>query len=176
MSAAAYIKALCTGIRSTEDANARKLAKKNKNAIAAPSEPRQLNLFVASEFPKWQEETIQVLKDSWVEDRKAFVGDKDLLVSTGLVKDKRVMQFVAMIKKNVESVGAAALDRKLLFDELATLNVNLDYIRRELSVLKIEKVNLYRKEAISAGENDVIDLDVAKSDAALPGQPTYRLV
>jgi leucyl-tRNA synthetase len=92
------------------------------------------------------------------------------LISTGLAKNKSVMPFVAMIKKEVEKSGPSSMDRKLAFSELDALNINIDYLRRDLAMLKINKVEIVEKQAAAE------DPDLKKAELALPGQPTYRIL
>ena len=100
IAAAQYIRQIGSNIRSNEDVLAKKKAKKGAKA-AAPEEPtgdRTLRLYVATEFPDWQNEAIAVLKETWNSEKSAFEGDRELLAKKGLLKDKRIMPFVAMIK------------------------------------------------------------------------------
>jgi leucyl-tRNA synthetase len=86
---------LLSTIRSTEDAAAKRKAKKNKG-VASPAVPSVLSLYLADKFPKWQEDVIAILKNTF--DGKAFVGDIAAMKESGLLKDKRVMPFAAQIK------------------------------------------------------------------------------
>lgn len=61
-----------------------------------------------------------------------------------------------------------AFDRALLFNEYETLQVNIDNIRRDLYHFSVQKVNLVKQEDASIS-------DAAKSELALPGQPSYSL-
>ncbi|KAJ3168358.1 cytosolic leucyl tRNA synthetase [Geranomyces variabilis] len=180
LAAAAYIRGLGSKIRSAEDQAARKEKKKKSNAAAAaittptsPAEPR-LRLFVASSYPAWQDAAITILKSTYKDG--VFAGtEKQLLAAAGLMKNKAVMPFVAGIKSAVEADGPAAFERKLAFDEVATLESNLDFVRRELSVLKIKDVELVKAEEVKEDGKFAAE-DVRKADMATPSQPTYRIV
>lgn len=102
--------------------------------------------------------------------------EKQLLASRGLMKNKAVMPFVATQKQAVEARGPVAFDRKLGFDEMDTLQTNMDFIRRELSSLKVTEVQLVEKDAIVPGERGFDAQDVTKAESAVPGHPTYRLL
>ncbi|KAL2913766.1 cytosolic leucyl tRNA synthetase [Polyrhizophydium stewartii] len=179
LAAATYIRELGSKIRSAEDAAAKKKTKKGGKVEATPEPegPRTLRVYVATEFPEWQEQAMEILRQTWDDAAQKLNGtDKELLTKAGLIKDKRIMPFVAMIKKAVEASGKAALDRKLRFGELETLRVNLDFLRRDLLVLKVGKIELLHKEKLAVGTNGVDDEDIRKAEAALPGAPTYRIL
>jgi hypothetical protein len=72
-------------------------------------------------------------------------------------------------------LGRKALERTLPFNESETLQCNLDTIRRELGTLKISSIELYVKEDKNALEKLSED-DLKKAEAAIPGQPTYRIM
>jgi leucyl-tRNA synthetase len=171
LSAAEYIRALGSKIRSAEDAAAKKKKGKKATDVVAPEfADKTIRLYVATTFPDWQEDAINVLKKTYDATTGTFAGDRDLLISTGLVKNKSVMPFVAMIKKEVEKSGPSSMDRKLAFSELDALNINIDYLRRDLAMLKINKVEIVEKQAAAE------DPDLKKAELALPGQPTYRIL
>ncbi|KAI8829073.1 hypothetical protein BJ741DRAFT_397903 [Chytriomyces cf. hyalinus JEL632] len=165
---AEYVRDVVYRIRAAEDAAARKKNKKGgKEAAAPPADaPKTIRLYYASSFPAWQDAALEALKKTWV--NGAFTG-KEREVLGDLMKDKRVMPFIAMMKKTIETVGASGFDRRLEFQELETLKANADYIRRELVTMKITKVEFVAKEDVATEE------DVAKADTAVPGVPTYRL-
>jgi leucyl-tRNA synthetase len=93
---AAYVKQLVSNIRSVDDAANKKKLKKNKGKLLDPPSPGELVLYVADVFPKWQEDVIAILKNCF--NGKAFAGEREALAADGLIKDKRVMPFVASIK------------------------------------------------------------------------------
>ncbi|KAJ3179837.1 cytosolic leucyl tRNA synthetase [Geranomyces variabilis] len=179
LAAAAYIRGLGSKIRSAEDQVARKEKKKKGNAAAtpaaaSPTEPR-LRLFVACSYPAWQDAAITILKSTYKDG--VFAGtEKQLLAAAGLMKNKAVMPFVAGIKSAVEANGPTAFERKLAFDEVATLESNLDFVRRELSVLKIKDVELIKAEEVKEEAGKFAAEDIRKADMATPSQPTYRIV
>ncbi|KAJ3020117.1 cytosolic leucyl tRNA synthetase [Thoreauomyces humboldtii] len=175
LSAASYIRGLGSKIRSAEDQAARKKKKGTAAASpAAPTGPPKLHLFVASAYPAWQDQAIQLLKTTYDESTKTFSNqEKQLLAQAGLMKNKMAMPFVASIKQAVDNNGPSAFDRSLGFDEMETLENNVDFVRRELAILKVGEVKLIKAETV--GE-DADELDKRKADMAVPGHPTYRLV
>ncbi|KAI9015178.1 hypothetical protein BC832DRAFT_194924 [Gaertneriomyces semiglobifer] len=174
--AASYVRNLVGKIRSTEDrATARNKKKGSKEAASEEKDKTKLRLFIASTYPAWQEECIEVLKTTWDESQQKFTNSEvQALSARGLMKNKAVMPFVKTMKQAVEARGPVAFDRKLTFDELQTMKQNLDYIRRELASIKIQEVEVVMKEDVKeeGWEKD----DLKKAEGSLPGAPTYRLV
>ncbi|KAI8819678.1 uncharacterized protein EV422DRAFT_533886 [Fimicolochytrium jonesii] len=178
LSAATYIRSLASKIRSAEDQVARKKQKKGSAADGAAEKQGVLRLFVASAFPKWQDEAVAILKTTYDEKTKTFSNtEKPLLASTPLIKNKQVMPFIASIKQSVtQSQSSAAFNRKLDFDEWEVLQRNLDYIRREVAVLKVKEVKVFKAEDVKAGQDGFEAEDVKKAELSVPGQLTYRIV
>ncbi|KAH6579719.1 hypothetical protein BASA61_010062 [Batrachochytrium salamandrivorans] len=179
LAAATYVRELGSKIRSADDAAAKKRSKKGGKPDVVPesSGPKTLHLYIATKFPDWQEQVMAILKETWDESAGVLNGqEKELLAKAGLLKDKRVMPFAALIKKTVEVSGRSALDRTLPFLEMDTLSANLDFLRRDLIVLKVGSIRLMQKESLVIGVDGVDEEDIRKADAALPGAPTYRVL
>lgn len=90
-----YLRALLDNIRSAE-ANAAKKKAKGKDASAFdPSKPKGVRIFVARDFPAWQESCIDVLKEQYqASSSNIQMADvKTALVAKGLLKEKRAMPF-----------------------------------------------------------------------------------
>ena len=169
IAASNYIRSLTTHIRATEElANKRK---KKKQAVDEIQGPQKLELYVADKFPDWQTQAIEVLKETWTAAKGFDDTEVQKLKERGLLKNKKIMPFVAIIKKNASEKGPSAFDRNLLFDEHQVLDQNLDLLRRELVKLKISKVIVR-----NAGECE----DAAKKEkveaASEPGQPAFFTV
>ena len=99
ISAAHYVRGISSGIRSAEDIVARKKSKRGETADV--QQPKVLKLYMAKAYPIWQESVLEVLKTCWDPIKKELNGtERSLLIEKGLVKDKRVMPFVAMFKVN----------------------------------------------------------------------------
>ncbi|KAJ3049540.1 cytosolic leucyl tRNA synthetase [Rhizophlyctis rosea] len=178
LAAAEYVRGLGSRIRSAEDAAAKKAAKKGGKGAAAPAAEegatKTLRLYVANSFPEWQDEAVAILRDAWDGEKKGFTGkEKEVLAKKGLMKNKAVMPFVMTMKQSVEANGSSAFDRKLPFDEVAILNLNLEFVRREVAALKVTKVDIVRKEEIKEGGDAE---DVKKAEGSVPGVPTYRIL
>lgn len=59
-----YVRDLVGKIRSTEEAAARKKAKKG-TAVAGPVTDKRMTVYVAQDFPQWQKTALSVLKECW---------------------------------------------------------------------------------------------------------------
>ncbi len=65
-----------------------------------PKKPKAVRIYVATKFPEWQDQCVDVVKrcyvkeDGKVDDKKV----KQLLAENGLIKDKRGMPFIQAFK------------------------------------------------------------------------------
>lgn len=159
-----------------------KPAKKKKgNQVSKP--PSSVTISVCKEAPEWQKVVVDYLRncfdgEAWHTlkekngDNEAewwkFPSDTPKKIAAALPaeqkKNKKVMPFVAMVRKEVEKQGAVALDRTLKFDEREVLEENSDAIRMQLSTFGISEVNI-----ADAGESAEISSD------AVPGAPAFQL-
>ena len=89
-------------MRDAELAIAKRKAKKGgpTEGVYDPNRPKGLNIFVASSFPPWQDQSVAIAQGAYdattgtIDDGKV----KDELTKLGLLKDKRVMPFIQMLK------------------------------------------------------------------------------
>lgn len=162
LESALYLKTLLSTIRSTEDSIAKRKTKKNKG-ITVPVVPSEITIYVAKEFPDWQEKVMKILQLH--HNGKEFSGDIAALKDSGLIKDKRVMPFASQIKKRVDMEGVSAFNRDILFPEFEVLDINRDYIKRDLYALQITNVKIVDS---SEAKNEI-------GEAAVPGSPTYSI-
>jgi len=67
-----------------------------------PTKPKAIRIYVATQFPKWQDQCVDSVKQSYVkdEDRVDDPKVKQLLIESGLIKDKRAMPFIQLFKVN----------------------------------------------------------------------------
>eukprot|EP00178_Gracilaria_changii_P008767 TRINITY_DN2628_c0_g1_i1.p1 TRINITY_DN2628_c0_g1~~TRINITY_DN2628_c0_g1_i1.p1 ORF type:complete len:1091 (-),score=189.75 TRINITY_DN2628_c0_g1_i1:3691-6963(-) len=160
-----------------------KPAKKKKNT-APPKKPSKVTIYVCKEIPKWQQIVINFLKDNfdsetWESSRKnnpkdpkawwTYPSDTPKKVVSSLPpeekKNKKLMPFLAMIRKEVETDGAGALDRTLKFDEREVLSQNLELIKSQLSAFGISSVDT----------DDSSNAPDTSSGDAVPGAPMFVL-
>ncbi|KAJ3114345.1 cytosolic leucyl tRNA synthetase [Phlyctochytrium bullatum] len=168
LAAAEYVRDCVYRIRSAEDAAQKKRSKKGKDATIPTDSPRTLHVFWAKSFPAWQDECMAALRKTFDQKSRAFNGKERDELSDALKKDKRVMPFLALMKKTVAEQGPTALDRRVPFDEGETLSINQDYIRRDLSNLKITKIIIMENTSAQSAE------DKTAAETAVPLNPSYR--
>lgn len=161
-----------------------KPAKKKKNAAPLPKS-KKVAIYVCKEIPEWQQIVMTYLRENfdetaWKAARDAnpkneklwwkYASDTPKKVA-GMMppeqkKNKKLMPFLAMVRKEVELGGASALDRTLKFDETNALIENLDIVQRQLETFGIEEVRV--DESSNAGGN-------SSSADAVPGYPVFQL-
>eukprot|EP00737_Agarophyton_chilense_P001944 gb/GEZJ01002198.1/.p1 GENE.gb/GEZJ01002198.1/~~gb/GEZJ01002198.1/.p1 ORF type:complete len:1102 (+),score=188.61 gb/GEZJ01002198.1/:2938-6243(+) len=160
-----------------------KPAKKKKNA-APPKKPSKVTIFTCKDVPKWQQVVTDFLKENfdkeaWELSRKenprdskawwTYPADTPKRVVGSLPpsekKNKKLMPFLAMVRKEVETSGPSALDRTLKFNEQEVLTENLEQIRSQLSTFGIT--------AVDAGDSS--NAPSTSSGDAVPGAPIFAL-
>ncbi|KAJ2220697.1 cytosolic leucyl tRNA synthetase, partial [Coemansia sp. RSA 518] len=105
-------------VRSARDAeiSLQKRSKKGGKSVSAGvdlTKPKALDMYVAHEFPAWQEDVIGALRANFDAATGKF-DDKQVLAALGakgMLKNKKVMPFAQEIKKRVVLTGAKAFDR-----------------------------------------------------------------
>lgn len=163
-----------------------KPAKKKKGGSNQPEKKAsQVSIFVCKEMPEWQRITVDFFRDhfdeeSWRKSREEwpsdeskwwkFPSDTPKRVAAALPadqkKNKKVMPFVATVRRDVESKGMSALDQTLPFDEKDVLRENVDTMTAQLSTFGISQVTIEDSE-VGGGNNGGAD--------ALPGSPSFLL-
>lgn len=110
--AGAYMRALVKNVRDAELTLLKKLdkakGKKSNNNNSGPppfdpKKPRALRVYVATQFPEWQDVCVQAVQAAWTSET-ARVDDakvRAVLMERGLIKDKRAMPFVQLFKVRV---------------------------------------------------------------------------
>jgi len=163
--ASSYIRDLIRDIR-VDEQNAQK---KKKKGPAINLTSKNAKLFVALKYPEWQDESVAILKECWDEESKSFVkNEKEALAKKGLLKNKKVMPFIAALKKNVINNGSHAFDRRLDFEEMDVLEENKKLILRSLNLENLTIINNH--EVIE--ENSTPE-EVRKASMAVPGKPMF---
>jgi len=116
-----YMRGVVDSIRSAEALLTRKKGKGKAAGAYDPALPKSARVFVAKDFPEWQNKCVEIIKTVWDEETRK-VDDaklKDELVKAGLIKDKKAMPFVQTFKvgfglvwyESVETDGAATAHR-----------------------------------------------------------------
>ncbi|KAH7731926.1 leucine--tRNA ligase [Aphelenchoides avenae] len=107
-------------------------------------EPTQGTVYIASRYPSWQAEVLDILEQLYRENGNDFPENKliaqRLSASESLKKlAKKTMPFVQLIKDNVKQHGIDAISQTCPFDQREVLENALDYIQYTLA---LEKLNL----------------------------------
>jgi leucyl-tRNA synthetase len=106
--AASYMRGVTKMMRDAE-ASLVKMLSRNKGKAPItfdPKKPKSVRIYVATEFPEWQNECVDIVKQAYdangdkVDDSKV----KDLLIQKGMIKDKRAMPFIQMFKVGITIV------------------------------------------------------------------------
>ena len=96
-----YQKAVLDGFRSAEATMSKRKGKaKASGAVYDPSKPKSARVFVATEFPEWQNKCVELVQSCW-DEASNTVDDAKLkgeMEKAGLIKDKRAMPFSQTFK------------------------------------------------------------------------------
>ncbi|EMD35016.1 hypothetical protein CERSUDRAFT_116529 [Gelatoporia subvermispora B] len=171
--AAAYMRGTIKTMRDAELALLKKMNKGRQGQAAYdPKKPRAVRIFVATAFPAWQDQCVQIVKEAYapeagkVDDAKV----KQLLIDQGLIKDKRAMPFIQLFKKRIGQFGAETVFRRTLpFSEVTVLQVILPYLKKTL--------NLVDAEVMLASDtlaSDRADFNKMIVESAEPGNPAFE--
>ncbi|CAI2172928.1 4836_t:CDS:10 [Funneliformis geosporum] len=162
LEATEYVRKIVKSVRDLEIASQKK-KKKGKGENFDPSKPKSLKLFVATQFPEWQDFTVEVVKQNYDEQNKTYddVKIREVLAERGILKNKKTMPFVQEFKKRVDKLGTIAFNRALLFNEYDTLNMAKDFIQKSLGY---DKVDILRCDEAADDEKIAVEI-------AVPGEP-----
>lgn len=182
IASAAYLNETISRIRVAILKPAKKKKGKNDPLTTKTS---KVTIFVCKEIPEWQEIVLTFLRENfneeaWEESRKSapsdektwwkYPSDTPKKVAAEMPpdqkKNKKLMPYLAMVRKEVESRGRVGLDRALKFDETKVLNENLEIVRSQLETFGIRSVRV--DKAANAP-------NAASSTDAVPGTPIFLL-
>jgi leucyl-tRNA synthetase len=95
-----YMRGVVDSIRSAEAQLSKKKTKGKTAGAYDPSKPKAARVYVAAEFPEWQNKCVEVVRK--VYDEQTGKVDEAALkkesVAAGLVKDKKAMPFIQLFK------------------------------------------------------------------------------
>lgn len=175
-----YVKGTTSNITSAEAQASKKMAK-GKTAAFDPRKPKRLTIFVAADWPAWQDKYVEMVRQLLEQNKIADGPGSDKELNTQVAKTagkgpemKKAVPFAKGLKSQVVAAGAAGGgldkqkavldDRKLPFDEVALLQ------SMEKGLIKTtgcrEVVIVQVKEAEMAGLP-------ALAENAVPGQPAF---
>lgn len=175
-----YVRTTTSNITSAEGQQVKKLAK-GKTLAFDPKQPKRLSIFVAAAFPAWQDRYLELVRQSF---KKLGVVDVKALSKDIAKPDmKKAMPFVQGLKRRLDGDAEKhedVFDRKLPFDERATLAAMVPALKQ--TVPKLEVVEIVAvKEGEKTGEVVGGDAQVGAvkealppvAEQAVPGAPTF---
>ncbi|KAF9529079.1 hypothetical protein CPB83DRAFT_893789 [Crepidotus variabilis] len=177
--AGAYMRGTIKTIRDAEANLLKAVAKaKSKKGAAVkedqfdPKKTKAVRIYVATQFPDWQNNCVDVVKQSYskeddkVDDAKV----KQLLAESGLIKDKKAMPFIQTFKKRMVQYGAeTAFRRTLPFSESAVLSELLPYLKKTLNLK-----DAYVFSVEEARQKEAEGFSKAIIDTSEPGTPAFE--
>lgn len=132
-------------IQLTKPAKGKAVAKEPQNGNgAAPSKASHATIFVAKNFPQWQEIILATLKEGYETSASRQLPDnKEIAAKLSKVPElkkymKKVMPFAEMRKQMFLKQGAAVFEQTSSFDEMQVLQENIAYIRLAIDVDNVE--------------------------------------
>ena len=118
--------------------------KKKGKAIIPNETPNHMTIFVAKDYPKWQEVTLNHLKSNYNPSSDPPFPENQVILqqlkTMAEVKPmlKKVMPFVAFVKSQVKEKGPSVLESHLAFIESEVFEQNRGYILRSLDLDSLE--------------------------------------
>ncbi|OCT48199.1 Leucine--tRNA ligase, cytoplasmic [Cladophialophora carrionii] len=164
-----YVKTTSSNITSAEAQAAKKMAK-GRSAAFDPRKPKRITIFVAKNFPAWQDKYVelvrQALENSTLDDDKAINGQVAKLGKGPEMK--KAMPFVQALKKRLLVQGEAkeaVFERKLPFDEV-------DILREMRRGLMMKTTGCKEVKIVEVGDDNRDGLP-SVVEHAVPGQPSF---
>ena len=102
-----YMRGVIDNMRSAEAALLKR-SKKGQQGAYDPSKERAVKVFVASRFPAWQDQCVEIVKSAWNGKEVDDVKVRAELAKAGLAqdkKDKRTMPFIQAFKVRLRSLS-----------------------------------------------------------------------
>ena len=162
-------------------ADAAQLRKKAKAKVDGPhlKQARRLSIFVAANFPAWQEKYIDILRIFWNDQEKTF-DEAGLMAEMKKVAGpelKKAMPFVQTLKRRLLAgeQAEAVFQRHLAFDELKTLEQLAAGIKKVagLKELVIIEVDGAGNGVTYPEQQQVKDLPQC-AEGSVPGVPSFN--
>ncbi|KAI1339979.1 hypothetical protein F5Y15DRAFT_381030 [Xylariaceae sp. FL0016] len=172
-----YVRTTASNVNSAESTQMKKKAK-GKEMAFDPKKPKKLTVFATDKFPAWQEKYIDLLRGVWDPATKSLGNEKELSGKIGKMGEmKKAMPFVQGLKRRLQAgePAEAVLERKLAFDELATLQAMLPGLQRTagLQVVEIVQVEEGGKKGKVVGDGSEKENLPPQAENAVPGTPTF---
>lgn len=154
-------------------------SKKGKVNVTSQNKPTVGLIFVNEQYDGWKRECLNILRDKFDSENCTFAPDQEILKAlqqSSIGKEgnfkqtqKLCMPFMRFKKDEVAAVGVQALDLNLPFGEMKVLVENLELIKRQLGLEKVEVLSPTDPDAIAkVGPN----ASLLKQNPPSPGNPT----
>ncbi|XP_063989407.1 leucine--tRNA ligase, cytoplasmic [Diachasmimorpha longicaudata] len=116
---------------------------KGKTEVTLVEKPNHGTIWVAKSFPTWQSIVLTTMKDLWKKNGNTMPENKAIAAELGTKGElkkymKRVMPFVQTTREKMESLGIAALNLTLDFDEAEVLRGSLEYLKSTLDLDEVD--------------------------------------
>ncbi|KAK2465536.1 hypothetical protein APHAL10511_002428 [Amanita phalloides] len=177
--ATSYMRGVTKMMRDAEASLLRALSKSKGKGPATfdPKKPKSVRIYVAIEFPEWQNICVDIVKEAYnvKEDQVDDAKVKELLIQKGLIKDKRAMPFIQAFKKRMAQYGAStAFRRALPFSETQVLTEIIPYLKKTLGLVDAEVLSVVE----ARGRQGEAGITKTIIDTSEPGSPAieYRNV
>lgn len=171
-----YVRTTTSNITSAEGQQVKKLAK-GKNVAFDPKKDKKLTIFAAEAFPVWQDKYLELVRQKFEE-----LGLVDVKVITKEVAKpdmKKAMPFIQGLKRRLDGGEKAGevFDRRLPFDEVATLKEMVPGLQQQVTKLKVvEIIGVKEGEKVGKvlfGAGETKDNLPPNAESAVPGAPTF---
>ncbi|KAK9450437.1 uncharacterized protein V1518DRAFT_413846 [Limtongia smithiae] len=175
-----YVRSVSRSIRETEGANIKK-QKKGKPVTFDPKKDTKLTLYIALQFPQWQEKYLDLVRESF--DGLSLKFAPELTSKVQKLGDmKRSMPFVNHLKYRLtggQESPEVVFNRKLVFDEVEIVKQTIPILQRGIGSAVVEAFVVSEGEAEAANivTGEKVPIAYPKdADAAVPGTPGISLV
>ncbi|RWS07474.1 leucine--tRNA ligase: cytoplasmic-like protein, partial [Dinothrombium tinctorium] len=110
---------------------------KQKNDVV--QKPSHATIYVAKQFPPWQNIILQTLRDLYIKNGNVLPDNKVIAQKLGQIADlkkfmKKVMPFAEMRKRLLQTQGESVFNQTTCFDEFEVLKENIEYLKNTLEV------------------------------------------
>ena len=149
---------------------------KGKGTTYDPKKPKKLSIYVALNFPSWQDKYVDLVRESF--DKVTLsVNDKELNATVAKMGEmKKAMPFVQALKKKLATEAPGAVfERKLPFSEVETLQQIVPTLKRTTGCKEVVVVIV--EEGGKSGKTlagDVIEGLPPMAEGAEPGNPRFE--
>lgn len=177
-----YVKTTSSNIASAETAASKKAAK-GKNVAFDPKKPKQLTVYLATNFPAWQDKYVEVVRQLFESSTinggtgTSTIDDKALNASVGRIAPKpeikKAMPFVQSLKKRLTTATESPTEvfsRVLPFDEHKILSAMLPVLKKNTGCVDVQIVTVKDESQLEKNGGPLPNF----AESAVPGQPSFH--